>query len=95
MLLSSAYPNSKLFDTIQIGDEISISYVEQYSFFGKRNSVVEAKSDTEVYRSIEEYNSTSAFVPVIIIFAIVEFLFLSSIAIHVVVFRKRYRKASK
>ena len=53
----SGYSNSQLYNVVQIGDEVLILYAEKYNVFLKKyNSVVDARTDTEVYRSIEQYN---------------------------------------
>ena len=70
--------NSSLCDSISRGDELTIVYFEKNTMFGKRRIVVGAKTDIEVYRSIEGYNaskrgaSTLAF----IISAIIELVFI-------------------
>ena len=89
---SSGLSNTELFNTVQVGDVISIQYIEEWSLFGKRNNVVDAQTDVEKLRSIEKYNEDkkTTSVVVIVFFVFFELLFLASIFIYVKFIRKLY-----
>lgn len=72
------YSNRELYETIEIGDEISIVYVERYDLTGKYKSVIDARTEMIVYRSIEEYNELRepAFIAAIVISSIIELVFI-------------------
>ena len=45
------------YKTIEVGDEISITYIKKAHRLRKQNIIVAAHTDTEVYRTLEGYNS--------------------------------------
>ena len=80
----SNYSNSELYEKIEIGDRITIKYVEEYGLFGKINWVVDARTETEVYRSIEDYSDQKiAFIIICVFFYVVELLFLIVVTLYV------------
>jgi len=81
----------KLYESIEIGDKIEVVYIERYHWFQKKNLVIDAKDTTTTYLTREFYNSQKevAFVGYIIIFIIIEMLFLFSLLINFLIFGKK------
>lgn len=52
------YPNRKLIQEIEVGDELSITYYSRKGLLGPSNCIVGAYSQTEALRTIDEYNSS-------------------------------------
>ena len=75
---SSELSAAQLSKRIFAGDQLCISYVERDSLFGTRKVVVAARSDSEVYRTLEVYNSNreKGAVPLCILFLLMEGIFL-------------------
>lgn len=73
----SKYSNSYLDKNISAGEKLTLTYFEKYHLFANRNWVVDARSETEVYRTLDEYNERHAGVDVvtIVIFCIIEIIF--------------------
>ena len=55
---SSEYSNRELLETLSVGDHLSLHYREGYVLFGTGNLIVDARGETEIYRSLEEYNKS-------------------------------------
>ena len=89
---SSGLSNTELYNTVQIGDEISIQYIEKCGLLGKKNWVLDAQTDTEKLRCIEKYYEDKAktSILVIVIFALIEILFLTIIFIYAKFLRRLY-----
>ena len=69
----------ELYDSISKGDELSLIYYESnHIIFGNVNVVVDARTETEVYRTFDEYNRSSQGLStfVLIVFLIAEFIFI-------------------
>lgn len=79
------YSVSKLYETISVGDRLSLIYYEADSALGKINIVVDARTETETYRSFEEYNRGKEGVPtaVVIIFSIIELTFCGIVILYI------------
>ncbi len=79
----SLYSNKELYEMIRTGDRISLIYVEKGGLFGKTNSVVDARTETETYRSLEQVNASfkKANIVIIVFFFIVELLYLAVLAL--------------
>lgn len=80
------YTVSELYDSLSVGDRISVSYVEKDRFlFGKQNVIVGARQGDTIYRTIEEYNRVNRNIPVldIILFSIPELIFLGFVFVYV------------
>ena len=79
------YSVSELYETIAEGSKLSLRYYETHMILGKFNLVVDARSETETYRSIEEFNRGKQGVPafVTIIFSIIELIFVGIVLIYV------------
>ena len=70
--------NDDLLKKIDKGDKISIVFFERYRLTGKKNWIVDARSETATYRSLESYNAGKAVVRTItiIVFLIIEVLYI-------------------
>lgn len=71
------YSVSDLYETISVGDQLSILYYEKNSILGRNNLVVDARTGTKIFRSFEKYNKgkEGLAVTVIIMFSIIELFF--------------------
>lgn len=69
--------NSKLYDVISEGSQLSIIYFEKTGLFGTKNWVVDARSEKIVYRSIEEYNKNKiGVIPLLVVlFLVIEIIY--------------------
>ena len=76
---------SELYEVVSEGDKLSLMCYETNTIFGKVNLVVDAHSETETYRSIEEYNrGRQGLQPVVVmIFTIIETVFVGIIFVFV------------
>ena len=81
---STYHTNSELNEDIVPGDRLSIIYTERYSLFGKVKWVIDARDETQVYRSMETYNKDKQgiVVVVIILFAFIELVFSACVFIY-------------
>lgn len=79
--------NRELNESIKINDVLTIKYYE--NIWGEK-MVVDARTENNVYRSFEHYNSQRAFVFVIVLFVIFEIIFVASITLYVVINRKKF-----
>lgn len=79
------YSLEELNKSISKGDKLSLRYYEGYIVFRKTNMIVDARSETETYRTLEEYNSGKQGVPifVIVLFSIIEIVFVGIIFVYV------------
>ena len=95
------YSVSKLYESISIGDELSIIYYEKNSIFNKNNIILDARSETETYRSYEEYKKgkMGLLFAVIIMFIVVELFFCGIIFVFIWleqnIIKGLYRKIKK
>lgn len=101
-VFSSETSAGKLYDTISKGDKLSLIYCERTTlFWGNVNMVYDARTETEVYRSLEKYNRKQENAPifVIIVFSVIELLFIGfvflSIWLQKNVIKCFYRKLKK
>ena len=79
--LFDSYPLGQLNESISKGDKISLRYYEGYAFFGRYNFIVEAQNETEIFRTIEEYNRSKQGVP---IFAVILFIIIEIVCAFIV-----------
>ena len=93
------YSVHELYNSIFEGDHLSLIYYESDSIlFKKVNTVVDARTETETYRTFEEYNRGKQGVPVfvVILFSIIEIIFVGIIFVYVwinySIFKGFYRK---
>ncbi len=79
------YSVNELYKFISEGHKLSLRYRETHNILGKVNLVVDARSETETYRSIEEYNHGKQGIPalVTIIFSIIELIFVGIVLMYV------------
>lgn len=80
--------NRELNESIKINDVLTIKYYE--NIWGEKK-VVDARTENNVYRSFEHYNSQRAFVFVIVFFVVLEIVFIAFTAVFVVFNRKRFK----
>ena len=76
----------ELYDSISCGDKLSLIYYEStHIILGNINVVVDARTETEVYRTLDSYNrSKQGLIPfVIILYVIMEFIFIGIALIYV------------
>jgi hypothetical protein len=85
---------------INEGDILTIAYIEEFTMFGKRNLVIDAFSQENVYLSFQQYNADKQLVRIwlYVIFAISELIFIT-ISIFIVLLylpnKYRHRKIKK
>ena len=96
------YSVNELYELISKGSKLSIRYFETYMlYYGKVRYVVDARSETETYRSIEAYYSSheGAAIFVIILFSVLELFFIGLVFITVLgnsgTFKGIYKKIKK
>ena len=70
------YSVDELYNSISEGNRLSLRYYETHTVLGKVNLVVDARSESETYRSIEEYNHGKQGVPTIVtvVFSLIELI---------------------
>ena len=91
----------ELYESISEGNKLSLKYYEEYNILGKSNLVVDARTESEIYRTIEGYNQSKQGVTtlVVIIFSIIELVFIGIICLYVWlnhnIIKGIYRKVSK
>ncbi len=75
----------ELYESISEGNKLSLKYYEEYNILGKFNLVVDARTESEIYRTIEGYNQSKQGVTtlVVIIFSIIELVFIGIICLYV------------
>ena len=96
------YTVSELYELISVGDRLFLRYYETFNIFGKTNYfVVDARTETETYRTLEEYNNSKQGVDiaVIVIFSVFELLFCAGTFIYFALdkntIKSIYRKVKK
>ena len=82
---SEEYSVSKLHDAVSVGDKLSLTYCESRGLWRKSNIVVEARSDTEIYRCTEGFIRNRQGIPAFasIVFPITEAVFAGIVAVYV------------
>lgn len=78
---SNEYAAHEIFESLSEGDEITIFFYEENSISGPRNRIIDARTDTEVFRTYEDYlKSKTNVIPVVcVLCAFIELLFLSGV----------------
>lgn len=98
------YSVNELYDSISEGDRLSLMYYESRNLFlGKANMVVDARTETEIYRSIEEYNrgkvGLPAAVAAIFSVSVIELFYIGVVAVYIWlnqnIIKRLYRKIKK
>lgn len=79
------YSVNELYKNISEGDSLTLICYEDYNIFGRVNIVVGARNETEIYRSIEEYNRSKEGVPafVAVMFFVIELIFIGIVIVCV------------
>lgn len=72
---------SELYEMIEVDDEISLAYIKKISWFRKRNFIVAAHTDTEIYRTLEDYNSPLRYGSAIVFFLIIEIGYILGVVV--------------
>ena len=82
---SEEYSVNELYESIIEGTKLSLMYKETHTVLGNVNLVVDARSETETYRSLEEFNRGKQGAPafVTIIFSIIELIFVGIVLVYV------------
>lgn len=73
------YSCDELYDVLFPGESLSLRYVERRSITGWKNIVVEARTETDIYRTLDGYNNKDGKEPriiMIVLFSIIEVFFL-------------------
>ena len=88
------YSVSELHESISVGDRLSLRYYETFNILGKINLVVDAQTENETYRTLEEYNNAKQGddIFVIILFFVIEVIFCA-VAVLFFAFSKNTRKS--
>ena len=78
---SNDYAAHEIFESLSEGDEITIIFYEENSISGPRNRIIDARTDTEVFCTYENYlkSMTNVIPAVCALFSFVELLFLSGV----------------
>lgn len=80
------YSVHELYDSISVGDQLSLIYCEADSIlFKKVNNVVDARTEGEIYRSLDEFNKGKQGLPlaVVILFSLIEAFFCGIVILYV------------
>ena len=84
------YSVRKLYDTISVGDKLSVLYYEKDGIFAKNNIIVDARTETETYRSFENYvkgkRGLSSFV--IVVFVISEVIVCGAFLFYIIIWKR-------
>lgn len=91
---SAEYSVNELHESISVGDRLSLRYYETFNILGKINLIVDARTENETYRTLEEYNSSKQGddIFVIILFFVIEVIFCA-VAVLFFAFSKNTRKS--
>lgn len=75
----SSYPNGKLYQEIELGDKIFITYYQERTVFGYKKFIVDAYTESLVLRTIEEYENGTKGIQIFetISFVIIEILYFA------------------
>ncbi len=75
----------EIYKSIHKGDKLSLMYQEIYNFLGKTNLVVDARSETQTFRTFEAYNKGKEGLPlfVIILSSVIEIAFIGIVFVSV------------
>ena len=78
------YTTKEIYDNIEIGELLDVIVIEKNDLFGKYNLIVEAVNKNDQYLDFELYNvqKEMAFVSVIVLFSVLELVFLVLFGIY-------------
>ena len=84
-ILDNELTNGELSEMLRIQDQLQITYYERFSVFGKKNMIIAAQSENEIYRSYENYCSIarSGIVPTVVVFSILEIILCGAAIVFV------------
>ena len=87
------YSVSQIYKSIHEGDRLSLMYKETSSILGKVNFVVDARSETEIYRTLDGYNNGKKDLPlfVIIFSSVIEIAFIGIVLVSVWLDRSTFK----
>ena len=90
------YTSKELYEIIQIGETMEILYTKRLGIWGCQNLILDAESETGEYLDFDLYNQQKgkAFTAMIVIFSIVELIFLS-VVVCILVLNTRKRIFTK
>ena len=79
------YSVRDLYESICVGDKLSLVCKKRHTIYGRVNTIIAIRSETETYRTVEEYNSRQQGVPlfVVVIFSIIELFFVGIVIVYV------------
>lgn len=77
-VVSDNLSNRELYESVSVGDTLQIAYYENHNLFGVRKWVVDARTETQIYRSLESLaqDSIGGRVGAIFVFVFLEFVYL-------------------
>ena len=84
--------NSRDLSGSLINEELTISYREEYSIYGKNLRIVEAHDSSQTYYTMDEYNEeqSTQLITGIVFLSIVEFFYISGIVLFAVLRKKLF-----
>lgn len=87
--------NSNILEHLKEGEQLSIKYTKKVYLFGSYNLIIDARNDSDVYLSLNDYElrRKSGLVGVVIVFLIIECLFASLFAINAKLQRNNCKKS--
>ena len=79
------YSVSELYESITEGTKLSLMYRETHTIFGNVNLVVDARSETETYRSLKEFNLGKQGLPAFltIMFSLIELVYVGIVLMYI------------
>ncbi len=79
------YSVRQLKEMIAVGDHLSLNYCEERNIWGKYNSIVNAQTESEVYRSIDHFNENqkNGSTIFIIVLVFIELIFCLNVILYI------------
>ncbi len=79
------YSVDELYSSVSNGERLSLVYYESNFLFEKVNIVVDARTETQIYRTFDGYNYSKEGIHIFgcIIFSIIELLFVGGVYIYI------------
>ena len=89
----SEYTNRELYEIINVGDVLQITYIKRQGFFCEYNLLVDVRNESKIYLDFDLYNDQkkNASEGLIVLFLLVEFVFLL-IVMSDIIFQIRYER---
>ena len=87
------YSSADYYEEMKPGKILEITYTSDRSFFRKYNLIVDARNESTIYLNFDSYNNQKekAFIATIVIFSIIELVFLTILICKVVLYRKKLK----